>query len=114
MFTLDRIKTESPEIKSYGGGQWAFYAVGCCWWTSVPGDLGRNYADLPCCPHCGSVLLQAPLLPFLQAAESRPQHYGPGGLDTFLAAYSRNCDTCHQLWIEYYDANPSPADGSGV
>lgn len=106
-WTLDDILTLSPDVPMYGGGQWAMYAIGCCWWTSFPEDLGVNTADLPCCPYCGSLLLQAPLEKFVATAREQPDHYGPGGLDNFVAAHSRNVTrpdkrtdrmTCMKRW----------------
>lgn len=101
--TLEEIEAKSP--KGYGGGKWAMYSVHCCWWTSFPEDLGvRTDNHLPCCPHCGSVLLQAPLDKFTESARSNPAHYGPGGLDTFTAAHSRNARACHRSWSGYVKA----------
>lgn len=88
--TLIEIMEQSPDIPIFGGGQWAFYAVSCCWWTSFPEDMGANPGGLPCCPHCGSVLLQGPLDRFVAAAQEQPDHYGPGGIETFVKAHHRN------------------------
>lgn len=120
--TLDEILKESPVIPGYGGGQWAMYSMLCCWWTSIPGDLGDtqkprvthydnetgaalgdNSPGLPCCPHCGSVLLQAPLKEFVKSAEENPEHYGKFGLDAFVEAHSRNSKVCHRSWQQYND-----------
>lgn len=66
----------------------AFYASRCMWWTSTRKDLGQlPDDDLPCCPFCASVLFEAPLDKFLASAEENPDHYGPGGLETFAAAH---------------------------
>lgn len=101
--TLEEILEQSPEIEAYGGGQWAMYGVGCCWWTSFPEDLGAiPISHLPCCPHCGSVLLQAPLEKFIQAARDNPKHYGGNfGIETFILAHSRNADFCFSDWESY-------------
>lgn len=90
----------------------AFYAVGCTWWTSFPEDLGstgpfdmevvgadgkkekRKAPGLPCCPFCGSVLMQAPLQGFIDTAANNPDHYGAGGLDTFYRTHHRNTTKC--------------------
>lgn len=53
---------------------------------------------LPCCPYCGSVLMQGPLEEFIAAAKGRPEHHGVGGLDSFVAAHS---SPCHRTWDEY-------------
>lgn len=102
----DIVKT-SPDIPGYGGGQWAMYSVGCCWWTSFPADLGKHRSGLPCCPHCKSMLMQAPLAQFVQAAMQDQGHYGPGGLATFVAAHSRNATTCHVRWTDYQVPRPT-------
>lgn len=121
---LEDILTQSPDIPGYGGGKWAMYSVHCCWWTSFPEDLGNmaklmperpkildrqdqsifrevNFDGLPCCPHCGSVLLQAPLEKFIQAARQNPGHYGERGLATFAMAHSRNTRACYRNWRDY-------------
>jgi len=114
--TLDEILEQSPDTPVYEEGKWAAYSVGCCWWTSFPEDLGTtpsqkvtfytpqmelDVGGLPCCPHCGSVLMQAPLEDFLKSAADHPEHYGPNGLDTFLKAHSRNAKTCYKSWALY-------------
>lgn len=101
--TLDEIIEQSPDIPIYGGGKWAMYSVGCCWWTSFPEDLGvTGEHRLPCCPHCKSVLMQAPLLDFVDAARANPDHYGSFcGLDVFTSAHSRNANWCRPTWYDY-------------
>lgn len=109
---LQQILDQSPDIPAYGGGKWAMYSFGCCWWTSFPEDLGttkdfplpcipRDGYELPCCPHCGSVLLQAPLASFIEAARASPNYYGRHGLVAFAAGHSRNADYCHDGWRPY-------------
>lgn len=40
------------------------YGAGCTWWDSkdkvglIPGEHGRAFGGLPCCPHCRSVLFE--------------------------------------------------------
>lgn len=100
----------------------AFYSVNCCWWTSFPEDLGNtakflpgkleitsqsgdktmvDFNGLPCCPHCGSVLMQAPLEKFIQDAHKNPIHYGVNGLNAFFRAHSRNSSRCYKNWNLY-------------
>lgn len=103
---LGEIEAQAPEVPGWGGGKWAVYSVGCCWWTTRPADLGHRDVKevgqgLPCCPHCGSMLLQAPLADFLKAARAEPGHYGPGGLGTLARAWAGNVETCHRGWAEY-------------
>lgn len=119
---LGFIVEQSPEMPGYGGGKWAIYSAYCCWWTSFPEDLGvlppvkaiLNHETgmfeivgdpaghgLPCCPHCQSVLLQAPLKDFVKSAMDNPSHYGAAGLQNFVHAYSRNSKTCHRSWSAY-------------
>lgn len=101
--TLDEILEQSPEIEVYGGGQWAMYSIGCCWWTSFPEDLGvlTGLGHLPCCPHCQSVLMQGPLDKFIQSARGNPEHYGRYGLEAFTLSHSRNYDHCWRDWESY-------------
>ena len=102
MTTLTEIERSAPNIRGYGGGKWAMYSMGCCWWTTIPKSVGlRGEHELPCCPHCGCVLMQAPLKDFLRAARSSPEHYGPGGLMTLAAAHAANATTCHKGWEGY-------------
>lgn len=100
--TLEEILQESPKLAFGSMEQTAAYSVACCWWTTFPRDCGRRGSfGLPCCPHCGSMLMQAPLADFVAAAREHPAHYGAGGLDTFVAAHSKNATTCHDSWNEY-------------
>jgi len=121
---LEEIKSQSPFLEGYDDEpiQMAFYSANCCWWTSFPDDLGslppmryspgkdgkpgRMIKDpgghsLPCCPHCGSVLLQAPLLKFIEAAEATPTHYGKYGIQTFIISHERNSMNCYRKWETY-------------
>jgi hypothetical protein len=106
--TLSQIQSQSPDIPLYGGGQWAIYSAACCWWTTFPSDIARHpdtddapLGPLPCCPHCRSLLLQAPLAKFIAAARSHPDHYGPHGLAAFTEAHSRNAAYCLSQWDGY-------------
>lgn len=116
--SLDKIVADAPDIPGYGGGKWAMYSVGCCWWTSDPAHLGntrdfprpklkpeyeKHLGDhgLPCCPHCGSVLMQAPLEQFVAAAKSNPNHYGEWGLWAFVAAHHTVASRCYKRWNAY-------------
>lgn len=116
--TIEQILKESPTIESYGGGKWAFYSANCCWWTSFPEDLGSlppvRYDEtkmrlvpnpggprLPCCPHCHSVLLQAPLEDFIKSAQANPAYYGPLGIDIFTMSHERNSKSCFRTWAAY-------------
>jgi hypothetical protein len=93
------ISKQSPKVEGYGE-KMAFYSVGCCWWTSFPEDLGKSI--IPCCPHCGAPLFQAPLKDFIKMAESNPGHYGEHGIETFYKAHHRNSTGCHKEWEDYW------------
>jgi hypothetical protein len=70
------------------GRKRAYYGARCCWWTTDPVDLGEvPGGGLPCCPYCGSVLMEADAADFVDQAAEGPVHYGPGGLDTFAKAH---------------------------
>lgn len=122
---LEQILKKSPDIAGFGGGKWAIYSIGCTWWTSFPDDLG-NTADVspiveaeieiveqpgktikipppqfPCCPHCGSLLMQAPLFDFIKQSRQNESHFGEAGILNFTTAHSRNASTCYQEWGEY-------------
>lgn len=125
--TLDEILAESPKLKGREGreGQTAFYSVFCCWWTSFPDDLGRagrrtdqldagewermkvDDDGIPGCPHCGSVLMEAPLQEFIASAAQNPDHYGPGRLSAFERAHERNAHCCHRDWEDYEPIPPA-------
>lgn len=114
---LDQVIEAAPDCPGYGGGKWAVYAVGCCWWTSNPSTAAHAPAvpwsdrfgpkpegmpdelpGLPCCPTCGSVLMQAPLIDFIDSAREKPEHFGKGGLVSFVAAHN---SPCHPHWDGY-------------
>lgn len=101
----EQILKESPDVPAWGGGKWAVYSTGCAWWTSFPDDLGktpkiRKYS-LPCCPHCGALLMQAPLEKFIDHAKKNPSHYGEKGIEVFFATHERNAKTCHKKFSDY-------------
>lgn len=113
MLTCEDILKQSPV---YGKGleyNMAFYSVRCCWWTSDAMDLGEHYhsgyidgsksASLPCCPHCGSMLMEAPLIDFICSALRNPSFYGKYGIKTFEAAYHKNSPVCYTSWDKYND-----------
>jgi hypothetical protein len=122
--TLEDILGKSPYLKGYEKDpiQMAFYSANCCWWTSFPEDLGKlppiKYVpgkdgkpgkmvknpgghQLPCCPHCHSVLLQAPLKNFVAYAKEIPTNYGERGIQTFTLSHERNSKTCFRRWKDY-------------
>lgn len=119
-YDIEKLLKESPMLKGYADEpiQMAFYSINCCWWTSFPEDLGllppvaydpnknrivKNPGGprLPCCPHCGSVLMQAPLIDFIESAKTTPTHYGKYELETFIASHERNCKSCFRNWERY-------------
>lgn len=119
---LDEVVRRAPDVPGYGGGKWAVYSVGCCWWTSNPSTAGSTepvirparFSDgdengnvtlpgLPCCPSCGSVLMQAPLEEFVDASRAKPEHFGRGGLASFIAAHN---SPCHPTWDGYLPEEP--------
>lgn len=99
---IDFLLKESTDCPGYGGGKWAMYSVFCTWWTSFPEDLGKNPLGVPCCPHCGSVLMQAPLNDFIEAAKNDPQNYGQYGITTFIKAHSRFAKRCFGNWNDVF------------
>lgn len=113
--TVDQIVEQSPDA---GHGKMAYYSAHCGWWTSFPEDLGRlppvkynretqriepnpGGPSLPCCPHCRSVLMEAPLEDFVKFAKENSVHYGKLGIATFAVAHSRNIKTCFVGWKFY-------------
>lgn len=38
-------------------GQRVVYGARCCWWDSISA-AGSKPSGLPCCPHCGGVLME--------------------------------------------------------
>lgn len=118
--SIEKILETSPYLEGYADVpiQMAFYSTGCCWWTSFPEDLGqtapmrydegkhtvvsdRKGHRLPCCPHCSSLLLQAPLRNFIEQAKGQVEHYGPSGVDAFIVSHERNCRICFTHWKNY-------------
>lgn len=109
MITLQEIES-SPGVK----GSWepgrkdknfamAFYSTSCCWWTSFPEDLGKapQPFHIPCCPYCGSTLMEAPLDKFIEAAKENPDHYGSDGLIAFVASHHRSGFKCKKFFKDY-------------
>lgn len=93
---LAQILADAPDCPGYGGGPWAIYGARCCWWTSDGATHGgRKPSGLPCCPHCGGVLFQAPLEDFLRSAE---QAHPPAHLAAFIVAHNA---PCHPSWDAY-------------
>lgn len=105
-----------------------FYGANTCWWTHDPNHLGntRDFPSrssrtsdetgpgLPCDPRGGVLLQTDDVEGFLRSAQENADHYGPFGMDTFLAAHHLNCvavqahffgDTeapwCFRTWDEY-------------
>ncbi len=87
-----------------------FYGVNTCWWTHREEDLRiSNGSTLPCDPRGGMLLQTNDVEGFLRAAEERPETYGRGGLDAFIAAHNDNClvseddlrQTCYRSWDDY-------------
>lgn len=128
--SLEQILQQSPMLEGYDKEpiQMAFYSAGCCWWTSYPDDLGKlppikfvpgpdgkagkmiqnpGGHSIPCCPHCHSVLYQAPLKNFVSYANEKPASYGKHGMKTFVASHERNSKFCYQRW-EAYDIFVDP------
>lgn len=104
--TLDEIEAQAPAHSD--GEPTAFYSVGCCWWATNHHDLGAMpgtdkgpLGALPCCPHCYSVLYQAPLADYLAAARLNPDHYGEFGLMALAKAHATNVPGCAPLWRVY-------------
>ena len=98
---LAEIIDGAPEVPGMPPGKWIVYSVGCCWWTTDVRDSvhsSRPGAPIPLCPTCGAPLMQAPAAKFIAAAISRPDHYGPAGLEAFLAAFRA---PCHRAWTDY-------------
>lgn len=115
---IDDLLEKSPVLP--GGHKKTFYSVHCCWWTTFPEDLGSTVREtikvgpdpdhmrdidfsLPCCPHCGSVLFEAPLQDFVADAKQDLAHYGEFGLDALIEAHSRMSKACDrgQGWLFY-------------
>jgi hypothetical protein len=114
---IDQILEESPVVDGFGE-KLAFYSVGCAWWTSFPEDLGKlppikydpiskrmlsnpGGHGLPCCPHCHSVLMQAPLDKFIETAKANPTHYGKFGIELFVQTHERNAKRCFRQFADY-------------
>ena len=117
---VTQILMESPGC-GYNGEKIAFYSVRCCWWTSFPDDLGStaNFgvpseitvgdrkvkSSLPCCPYCGSMLMQGDLRKFIDNALENPEHYGNYGMEAFEKAHHRNSKRCFKAWDHYFMDN---------
>lgn len=38
------------------------YSANCTWWDSIDKVSKKPGSNLPCCPHCGSVLFESPTI----------------------------------------------------
>ena len=104
--------------------QWqCVYAVDRCWWSLwdnawMPYTLDGEPGGIPRDPR-GSVLVQAPLDKFWQAAGDNPGHYGRHGLDALVAAFHGNVEVLNPagLWfptsLRSWDAYNDLLDGQG-
>lgn len=68
------------------------YGARCVWWDS-PEKAGQSTDDMPCCPHCKSVLLQQPEEQWIQAATDHDKR-APGYLRFVLWLKSK----CYPNW----------------
>jgi len=122
---LEKITAQLDDLYAKGcyseGSAQAYYSIGCCWWTDLPGDLGSSPPttsrpdgkggfiigpakegeegshSLPCCPGCGSMLMQGDLAKFINGALAKPEHYGD--LENFWRARGRV--PCEKDWKRY-------------
>ena len=116
--TLDEIEAQAP---AKGTCAFAYWSSVCCWWATDPADLGNmpgtedsDLGPLPCCPHCRGVLLYGPLRTYLDAARSKPERFGPFGLDALAKAHAANSRGCARSWTIYSMAISIEKEVGGV
>jgi len=94
--TLQMVRDSKPKM--------VFYGANTCWWTTNPEDLGTTQprndrfmgellpdpGGIPCDPRGGVLFQTENVENFLDTAEANAKHYGPNGLDAFMAAYHGN------------------------
>lgn len=86
----------------------AYYSIGCCWWTDVSEDLGAlpsmtvvagaDPYSLPCCPYCGSPLMQGELSKFIAQAYTQVDHYA-GSIDNFWKSRGKPCKKSFKEYV---------------
>jgi hypothetical protein len=72
------------------GAPTAFYSANGPWWTHDRNNLIIKNGNVPLDP-MGSPLYEGPLRKFLENSRNNSTHYGPLGLQTFMAAHAQNC-----------------------
>ncbi len=53
------------------------YGVGCCWFDNIS-KVSQHPSGIPCCPFCGSVLMQAPTASYWRDAQKYEDDGHPG------------------------------------
>ncbi len=101
---LRRARTAPAALLEHGSGSIMFndrdlivYGAGCAWWDSIDkaGRRSGGGMPLPCCPHCGSVLMQTSESDWWSGAAKQDAEQ-PGYLDTLRWSRGR----CFKTWAE--------------
>jgi hypothetical protein len=53
------------------------YGVGCCWFDNIS-KVSQHPSGIPCCPFCGSVLMQVPTASYWRDAQKYEDDGHPG------------------------------------
>ena len=86
------LKTTWNRLTRVDPSELVCYAISTCWWCLLRDHPGYQVQGLPADPR-GSMLMQAPIGPFLKSAEANEAHYGKYGLKAFMSAYHGNLVT---------------------
>lgn len=84
------------------------YGVGCAWWDSIDKAGSRpGSVPLPCCPHCGSMLLQTSESDWWRGATKQDAEQ-PGYLETLRWSQGR----CFKTWADAKAAHAADLGGA--
>jgi hypothetical protein len=71
------------------------YGVGCCWFDNIS-KVSKHPSGLPCCPFCGSLLMQAPTASYWRDA----QKYEDDGHPGYVALLKWQQGKCFKTMVE--------------
>ena len=66
------------------------YGVNCVWWDTID-KVDAKESGLPCCPHCGSVLMEVPSLENWWTSVDKHQENGHPGYHALMEWMRGRC-----------------------
>ena len=78
------------------------YGARCAWWGSIH-DVAAKPSGLPCCPHCGGVLMEVGSEAEWWAGVDRSEQDGNPGYRAFIEWLRGQCFPTLEQAREFYD-----------